>query len=383
MDLLLLLSLHAHCALKNSTPTTKHMATSVASKDAAALLQSPGGRDNVKRKQPKDLEYGVLDSRNIERVSFGDYNFNTWYGNSAYFLASGDLELGIDTVSKNAGSKRRLSTSNSGSFWLLTLHVCEYCFKYTADPLKMVHHRSVCSLAQLFPPIGKLLYADTKTPYVTKKIRGFRHELFCQNLALFSKLFLDDKSVYYNVKAFDFYVLYGYDSHDTEVPGSILRKRLKPMGFFSKEVNAWEADNNLACICVFPPYQRLGLGSFLIEFLYALAATTPGQTWLGPEFPLSPYGKVTYLRYWSKRLAFILANDFKHRKTVTLAELASRTGFRKDDILFTLEYMEVLQQPPENDTVTLVMMNLKLWCQRNNVNDKIQASTLNRLCLLI
>lgn len=372
-------------SLKISTPQLKHkyMATTLATTDNVAQLQPIQEREKLTKKQPKDLEYGILDSRNIERVSFGDYNFNTWYGNSAYFLASGDLELGTDTLAKQAGVKRRLSTPQASTYWLPTLHVCEFCFKYSADHNNMTLHRTVCSLAKLFPPIGKLMYADTKTPYVIKKVRGFRHELFCQNLALFSKLFLDDKSVYYNVKAFDFYILYGHDQHDTEVPGSILRKRLRPMGFFSKEVNAWESDNNLACICVFPPYQRLGLGSLLIEFLYALAAVTPGQTWLGPEFPLSPYGKITYLRYWSKKLAFILANDFKSRRLFTLAELASHTGFRKDDILFTLEYMEVLEEDPDHDEIFFSALNLTQWCKRNHYDPYLQASTLNPLCLLI
>lgn len=347
----------------------------------------PLPKPHSRRKTPRDTEYGVLESRNINRVSFGDYEFNTWYGNSAYFLANGDLELGIDTLAKNIGAKRKFSAAALEGFWLDRLHVCEFCFKYTDNENKMVQHRSVCQLAHPFPPLGKLLYADMKAPYLVKKVRGFRHELFCQNLALFGKLFLDDKSVYYNVKAFDFYILYGYDVHDDEIAGSILRKRLKPMGFFSKEVNSWEADNNLACICIFPPYQRLGLGSLLIEFLYALAGATPGQTWLGPEFPLSPYGKVAYLGYWSKRLAFVLLNDFRGRDSVTLAELASRTGFRKDDILFTLECMEVLQESKkesvEDDSVSLILLNLHLWCSKHHVSESVMASMMNTLCLLI
>lgn len=356
--------------------------SSVTSGRAVGLPLS-GGLDLLKRKNHRQAEYGVLESRNIDRVSFGDYDFNTWYGNSAYFFANGRPELGIDTHSKYSDAKRRPSAINTGEYWLDRLYVCEFCFKYTADEHSMIYHRTVCELAQHFPPIGKLLYADMKAPYLIKKVRGFRHELFCQNLALFGKLFLDDKSVYYNVKAFDFYILYGYDSHDVETPGSLLRKKLKPMGFFSKEINSWEADNNLACICIFPPYQRLRLGSLLIEFLYALAAKTPGQTWLGPEFPLSPYGKVTYLRFWSKRIAFALSNDFKDKKRVSLPELASRTGFRKDDILFTLEYMGVLTKPSDDHKVSLLMLNLNQWCKTNNFNNKILGSMLNHLCLLI
>ena len=101
------------------------------------------------------------------------------------------------------------------------------------------------------------------------------------------------------------------------------------MGFFSKEVLSYDNDNNLACICVFPPFQRRHLGSLLIEFLYQLAAVTPGQLKSsGPEFPLSPYGKVTYLRFWSKRLA---TKIHELQGSFTLSQLSKETGFRKED----------------------------------------------------
>lgn len=336
-----------------------------------------------KKKLARATEYGVLESRNIENVCLGDHHFSTWYGNGAYFHANGDLELGIETHSKSSGSRRSVvSPSVDDSFWVSTLHVCEYCFKYSTDAAKMLLHRTQCLLNKPFPPVGKLMYADLKAPYLIKKVRGFRHELFCQNLSLFGKLFLDDKLVYYNVEAFDFYVLYGFDSGDDNIGGSVLRKLLKPMGFFSKEINAWEADNNLACICIFPPYQRLRLGSLLIEFLYALAAVTPGQARLGPEFPLSPFGKLTYLRFWSKRLATALISECKGTD-FTLTELASMTGFRKEDILMTLEYMEVLQVAPKNDSVTVLLLNVHQWCKTNHVDGTVQADMMNPQCLLI
>ena len=189
-------------------------------------------------------------------------------------------------------------------------------------------------------------------------------------MALFGKLFLDDKSVYYNVDAFDFYVVYAPEpSHDAGE-----RARLKPMGFFSKEVNAWDEDNNLACICVFPPFQRLRLGSLLVEFLYALARVTPGQARLGPEFPLSPFGQATYLRFWAKRLAFVIWNDFSTAESVSLRDLADKTGFRKDDCLLALEYMGVLFEAEE---VILERRALRSWCDANNVDPTVLATSLD------
>lgn len=41
------------------------------------------------------------------------------------------------------------------------------------------------------------------------------------------------------------------------------------VGFFSKEKLSWD-NNNLACICVFPPWQKQGLAQVLIAASYEL-----------------------------------------------------------------------------------------------------------------
>lgn len=320
-------------------------------------------------------EYGVLSARNIRRVAFGSYSFNTWYGNGAYFAKGGGANLGVD------GPSRKPCAAPPAGFWLDTLHVCDFCFKYCADASHMAQHRQMCPLNRAYPPVGTVVYADMAVPLLIKRVRGFRHELFCQNLALFSKLFLDDKLVYYNVAAFDFYVVYGADPHHPSPPSDlVLQATFRPMGFFSKETNAWDGDNNLACLCVFPPYQRQNLGSLLVEFLYALARVTPGQARLGPEFPLLPYGKVTYLRFWAKRLAFCLCNDFADATAVSLRQLADATGFRTDDCLLALESMEVLV---EGDEVQLDRAQLARWCAAAGINPAVCASMLNEDHLLV
>lgn len=342
----------------------------------------PTSKSSLVPRLKKNDEYGVLSAPNIGLVVFGEYQFNTWYGNGAYFNSAGDLELGIDSIDAGSSSSRKTPVVDS-LLWLDNLYVCEHCFKYTADESKMTLHRTLCPLRTPFPPLGRLVYSDTKSPYLIKHVRGFTHELFCQNLSLFGKLFLDDKSVYYNVDCFDFYILYGFDPQDEDISGSLLRKYFKPMGFFSREVNSWEADNNLACICVFPPYQRLHLGQLLIEFLYALALVTPYMARLGPEFPLSPYGKVSYLRFWSKKLASLITTDLAHKKTITLLEIGNRTGFRKEDILLALEYMDVLQEDPHDERLFLSTEKVQEWCKENNFDGSIHQQMLNPLCLFL
>ena len=68
--------------------------------------------------------------------------------------------------------------------------------------------------------------------------------LTLQNLCLLSKLFLDHKTLYYDVDPFLFYVLCEKDAAGYHI-----------VGYFSKEKASAEG-NNLACILTLPPYQR-------------------------------------------------------------------------------------------------------------------------------
>lgn len=340
-----------------------------------------------KLKKEEEGTYGILDSRNIDRVQLGDYEFDTWYGNAAYFSTQDHEhdQLGIDfmknpTVPNGKTKGRKKSTDLNKSYWIDRLYVCEYCFKYTSDESKILQHRQACDMKKSFPPIGTLVYRDLVTPYIIKRVRGFKHPLFLQNLSLFGKLFLDDKSVYYHLDYFDFYIVYGYDPIDRKNP-SDPKPNFKPMGFFSKEVITLDNDNNLNCICVFPPYQRLHLGSLLIEFLYSLAGLTRGQFRSGPEFPLSPYGKLTYLKFWSRKLSYVLASsNFKNSDKITLKHLSDITGFRCEDILMTLEHMKLLVKHPESENVELMLGNLE---NLNNGNPLEERCLLNKDCLLI
>lgn len=345
-------------------------------------LPSMGSDDRNPKKAPrsrnKEELYGVLDRSNIRRVCLGKYEFNTWYGNAAYFAADHST-LGFQHVDRERRElENGASKAADDGYWLDKLYVCEYCFKYTNVALDCQSHRVHCRYNQPEPAAGQLVYRDDRSPYRVMRVRGFEHELFCQNLCLFGKLFLDNKSVYYNVDPYDFYLVYGRDHSDAE-PAT-----LKPMGFFSKEVTSWSGDNNLACICVFPPYQRRGLGTLLIEFLYQLAAETPGQRLSGPEFPLSPYGRVSYLKYWSKRLAWVLQEKFATggRTSFNLSEVAHLTGFRKEDILVTLEHMHVLLQGADG-AVCFSIENFTEWCATNNVDAHQKKTMLDSEYLVI
>src|SRR5713226_6924790 len=79
-------------------------------------------------------------------------------------------------------------------------------------------------------------------------------QIYCQNLCLLSKMFLDHKSLFYDVEPFLFYVM-------TEVDDIGARF----LGYFSKEKRS-PKDFNVSCIMTLPVRQRQGWGNLLIEF---------------------------------------------------------------------------------------------------------------------
>lgn len=86
------------------------------------------------------------------------------------------------------------------------------------------------------------------------KLSNLSPQIYCQNLCLLSKMFLDHKSLFYDVEPFLFYVM-------TEVDDIGARF----VGYFSKEKNN-PKDLNLSCIMTLPIRQRRGWGNFLIDF---------------------------------------------------------------------------------------------------------------------
>ena len=91
------------------------------------------------------------------------------------------------------------------------------------------------------------------------EVDGHKEKAYCQNLCYLAKLFLDHKTLYYDVDLFLFYVLCECDDRGAHM-----------VGYFSKEKKS-EEGYNLACILTLPAYQRKGYGKFLISFSYELS----------------------------------------------------------------------------------------------------------------
>ncbi|PQE26540.1 Acyl- N-acyltransferase protein [Rutstroemia sp. NJR-2017a BBW] len=111
------------------------------------------------------------------------------------------------------------------------------------------------------------------------------------SLSLFAKLFLDNKSVFYDTTSFNYFLLV----HSTRITN-----HHQIIGFFSKEKMSWD-NNNLACILVFPPWQKKGLGALLMGISYAIARREGILG--GPEKPISELGRKGYARFWGGEVA--------------------------------------------------------------------------------
>lgn len=205
---------------------------------------------------------------------------------------------------------------------LSTLYVCEYCLVYMKLQKTFLYHQTVCK--QRKPP-GKEIYR--KDGISVFEIDSIDHKFYCQSLCLMAKLFLDHKTLYYDVGGFYFYVMCEIEKSGCHI-----------VGYFSKEKESPDG-NNVACILILPPFQRKGYGKFLIDFSYALSRRE--GVCGSPEKPLSDLGRLSYRSYW----AYILLELMKecHSGMLSIEQLSLVSGITHDDIIYTLQSMMLVK----------------------------------------
>ncbi|CAN9432344.1 unnamed protein product [Alternaria alternata] len=254
------------------------------------------------------------------------------------------------------------------------LYVCQWCFKYSRELLGFIGHLKACPLRNT-PPPGVNVY--TKDNYSLYEIDGEKHKLYAQNLSLFAKLFLDTKSVFYDVTTFLYYLLvahsptpeipntgFGDDADASRVGG---QGQGQVVGFFSKEKMSWD-NNNLACILVFPPWQKQGLGQILMGASYEMSRREDRLG--GPEKPLSDLGRIAYIHYWSQTLARTILTC-PSKKIVTVQDLREKTYIVPEDIIATLQTMDVLEQKKKGGADAVInKAKVRAWADTHKVDLK-------------
>ncbi|SZF04806.1 unnamed protein product [Blumeria hordei] len=232
--------------------------------------------------------------RNISKVQFGKYDLYPWY-----FSPFPEIFTQEDVI-----------------------YICEFCLCYYADVKSFSRHRQKCTLQH---PPGNEIYRDDYVSFF--EIDGRRQRTWCRNLCLLSKMFLDHKTLYYDVDPFLFYVMTSRDE-----------KGFHLVGYFSKEKES--ADGyNVACILTLPQFQRKGYGRLLIQFSYELSAKEYKTG--SPEKPLSDLGLLSYRQYWTENLVRILLEKNDSNETVSIESLSQELAMTTQDVESTLQALKM------------------------------------------
>merc|ERR1712223_1786942 len=195
------------------------------------------------------------------------------------------------------------------------LFLCEFCLKYMKSRPILERHMQKCIWRH--PPGTEIYRKDDLSVY---EVDGNTNKIYCQNLCLLVKLFLDHKTLYYDVEPFLFYVLTQNDGEGCHL-----------VGYFSKEKHCLQK-YNVSCIMTMPHCQRKGYGRMLIDFSYLLSKVEkqPGT----PEKPLSDLGRVSYHSYW-KSVVLEYINNHRDHKQLTIQAIQSETSMHPQDVSLT------------------------------------------------
>ncbi|GAA5904940.1 hypothetical protein JCM8208_007231 [Rhodotorula glutinis] len=237
---------------------------------------------------------GGLPIRPITHLRIGEFELKTWY---------------------QAPFPDEYTRVADGRLW-----VCEWCLKYMKSGFEAERHRLKCKMRH---PPGDEIYRDGKVSVF--EVDGRKSKIYCQNLCLLAKQFLDHKTLYYDVEPFLFYVM-----TESSPQGA------KFVGYFSKEKRS--PTNNVSCIMTLPVRQRRGWGNLLIDFSYLLSKK---EGRLGtPERPLSDLGLLSYRNYWMLALAQYFAAlppvDEGDERNIRFEDISKATSMTRDDIYFIL-----------------------------------------------
>ncbi|CAH2275152.1 histone acetyltransferase KAT6A [Pelobates cultripes] len=225
------------------------------------------------------------------------------------------------------------------------LYLCEFCLRYMKSRAMLQQHTKKCSWYH--PPANEIYRKDNLSVF---EVDGKVSTIYCQNLCLLAKLFLDHKTLYYDVEPFLFYVLTQND-----------QKGCHLVGYFSKEKHC-QQKYNVSCIMILPQYQRKGYGRFLIDFSYLLSKRE-GQAG-SPEKPLSDLGRLSYMAYWKSVLLECLHQN--QERQLSIKRLTKLTGICPQDIAATLQQLHMLEL--RGDCIVLVRREQLIQAHMNRLH---------------
>ena len=287
--------------ISNNNAVVNNISTTTSSSSSSDTTLLRGGNWHISSNNPDladELEaehHEITKVKNITQIVMGKYVVEAWYY-SPFPPPYHEVE---------------------------TLYICEFCLKYARGPQFFYKHCMEC--VHKSPP-GDEIYREGNLSVF--ELDGRDHRVYCQNLCLLAKLFLDHKTLYYDVDPFYFYVITEVDHEGAHI-----------VGYFSKEKVSAE-DYNLACILTFPQYQKCGYGKFIISLSYELSKREgkPGS----PEKPLSDLGKISYRSYWTHVLLTLFSTQ-TGEENLQIKDISLMTGIKTEDIISTLQSLNMIR----------------------------------------
>jgi GNAT superfamily N-acetyltransferase len=189
-------------------------------------------------------------------------------------------------------------------------------------------------------PADEIYRTDTLSVF---ELRGKCHKQACQCLALFGKLFLNEKRQVYDVEGLSFYVLC-----------EVREGRMRTVGYFSRLLGD---ESLLSSIVIFPLYQRCGFGKTLMALSYCIARR---RGWTRID-PISAMGRLAFQSYW--RHVVLNMEDVNVNVNVNVKapveELADETAIDEEDIGNTLKSLKLAKKVMNRWEISISRKQLK------------------------
>jgi histone acetyltransferase MYST1 len=283
--------------LPTDSVTTQTVGDHVVATVKAQELDEHEGLDEASLREHEE----VTKVKNVAFVEIGQFQMETWY---------------FSPIPKELLSP--------GGF-IEVLFVCEFTFRLFARKVELQRFQARLPTPKRHPPGNEIYRSGNLSMF---EVDGLEEKIYCQNLCYLAKLFLDHKTLYFDVDPFLFYVLCEVDD-----------RGFHPVGYYSKEKYS-DVGYNLACILTFPSHQRKGYGRFLIAFSYELSKKEEKVG--SPEKPMSDLGQQAYKPYWASTIVDFLLHE-SDESSLSIMDASKKTSIMAEDIVFTLNQLGILK----------------------------------------
>jgi histone acetyltransferase MYST1 len=281
-------------AATDSTKVGEHVVQTIAAQE----LDEHEGLDDAALREHEE----VTKVKNVAFLELGPHQMSTWYFSP----------LPKELLSEHG--------------FIEVLYVCEFTLRMFSRKQEIRRFQSRLPADRRHPPGNEIYRSGNLSMF---EVDGFEERIYCQNLCYIAKLFLDHKTLYFDVDPFLFYVLCEVDD-----------RGFHPVGYYSKEKYS-DVGYNLACILTFPSHQRKGYGRFLIAFSYELSKKEEKVG--SPEKPMSDLGQQAYKPYWASTIVDFLLNQCPNANSMSIMDISKMTSIMAEDIVFTLNQLSILK----------------------------------------